>query len=125
MSRPLRLTSIRLAPSPPRTRSSFLNSLLTPFLSPTHPSLPAFLNPAPPPPETLHDILLTTRALVAHLGRFDIFDMDHLGVRLEPRRGGEGDEVEMVLGLRERGRFFLKSGTEVGSGEGEAVSLPW
>ena len=48
--------------------------------------------------------------------------MDHLGVRLEPKRGGDGDEVELVLGLRERGRFFLKSGTEVGGGEGEAVS---
>lgn len=49
--------------------------------------------------------------------------MERLGVRLEPSRGGEGDEVEMVLGLRERGRFYLKSGTEVGGGEGEAVSV--
>lgn len=33
------------------------------------------------------------------------------------------DEVELVLGLKERGRLFLKAGTEVGGGEGGGVSL--
>lgn len=37
-------------------------------------------------------------------------------------RGGDVDEVELVLGLRERGRLFLKAGTEVGGGEGGGVS---
>ena len=123
MSRPLRLTSIRLSPTPSGTRSSFLNSLLNPFLALANPSLPAFLHPAPPPPETLHDILLTTRALVSHLERFQIFDMDRARIRLEPRRGGDGDEVELVLGLRERGKRLFKVGSEVGGGEGSAVSL--
>lgn len=48
--------------------------------------------------------------------------MDRIGVRLEPKRGGDPDEVEMVLGLKERGRLFFKAGTEVGGGEGGGVS---
>jgi len=30
--------------------------------------------------------------------------------------------VDLVLGLREKGRLFLKGGTEIGGGEGGAVS---
>lgn len=55
---------------------------------------------------------------MAHLDRFGIFDMDRAGVRLAPVRGGDEDEVELLLALRERGRLFLKAGTEVGGGEG-------
>lgn len=44
--------------------------------------------------------------------------MDRAGVRLAPVRGGDEDEVELLLALRERGRLFLKAGTEVGGGEG-------
>lgn len=49
--------------------------------------------------------------------------MQRSRVRLEHKRGGDDDEVELVLGLRERGRLFLKAGTEVGGGEGGGVSL--
>jgi len=49
--------------------------------------------------------------------------MQRTGVRLEHTPGGDEDEVELVLGLRERGRMFLKAGTEVGGGEGGGVSL--
>ncbi|WVQ81608.1 hypothetical protein IAT38_003732 [Cryptococcus sp. DSM 104549] len=121
MDRPLRLTSIRLAPPPPTARTAFTSSLLTPFLTPPNPHLPkwlSWLHPAPPPPENLHQILLTTRALVQHVDQFGVYDMDRAGIRLEPRRGGDPDEVEMVLSLREKGRLFLKAGTEVGGGEG-------
>jgi len=48
--------------------------------------------------------------------------MDNSAVRLENKRGGDPDEVELVLALKERGRFFLKAGTEVGGGEGGGVS---
>ncbi|WWD21438.1 hypothetical protein CI109_105923 [Kwoniella shandongensis] len=118
MERPLRLTSIRLAPPPSTTRSSFLSSLLSPFLTPASPHTPSFLHNAPPPPQNLHEILLTTRALVQHLDKFGIYDMDRAGIRMEPKRGGDPDEVEMVLRLKEKGRLFLKAGTEVGGGEG-------
>lgn len=50
--------------------------------------------------------------------------MNRSGVRLEHKRGGDDDEVELVLRLHERGRLFLKAGTEVGGGEGGGVSRP-
>lgn len=62
--------------------------------------------------------------MVGYLDKFGIWDMERSGVRLEHKRGGDDDEVELVLGLRERGRLFMKAGTEVGGGEGGGVSLP-
>ncbi|OCF37405.1 mitochondrial protein [Kwoniella heveanensis BCC8398] len=118
MDRPLRLTSIRLAPTLKTTRPSFLSAALSPFLAPPSTETPSFLNPAPPPPRNLHEILRSTKALVSHLDQFGVYDMERAGIRFEPRRGGDPDEVEMVLALREKGRLFLKAGTEVGGGEG-------
>ncbi len=137
MDHPLHLSSIRI-PNPPRNmRSSFLNSLISPFLSSSPGVLPSFLNPAPTfhatstssfssaieqrPPQTLHEILLTSKTLASHLRSFDIFTPD-IDITLEPARGGALGDVDLVLGLRERGRLFIKGGTEVGGGEGGAVS---
>jgi outer membrane protein insertion porin family len=60
--------------------------------------------------------------MVGYLERFGVWDMNKSGVRLEHKRGGDDDEVELVLRLHERGRLFLKAGTEVGGGEGGGVS---
>ncbi|KAL7425148.1 hypothetical protein Q5752_000836 [Cryptotrichosporon argae] len=117
MSRPLRLTSIRLSPAPPNTRVGFTSSLLTPFLS-ARPRWLAWLHPTPPPPANLHELLRTTKALAAYVDQFGIFDLERSMIRLETVRGGADDEVELVLGLRERGRLFLKAGTEFGGNEG-------
>ena len=121
MNRSLRLTSIRVSPQPRTTRSSFLTSALSPFLGPS-PYLPSWLNPNPHPAHTLEDILMTTRNMVNHLDAFGVFNMARVDVRLEPRRGGDEDEVEMVLGLKEMGRLYLKAGTEIGGNEGGGVS---
>jgi hypothetical protein len=59
---------------------------------------------------------------MAHLDKFGVYDMQRSTVRMQPVRGGDVDEVELVLGLKERGRLFLKAGTEVGGGEGGGVS---
>jgi outer membrane protein insertion porin family len=59
--------------------------------------------------------------LTTHLRRFDIFQ-DQIDVKLEPARGGVIGDVDLVLGIREKGRVFLKAGTEVGGGEGGFVS---
>ncbi|WVO18244.1 hypothetical protein L204_105952 [Cryptococcus depauperatus] len=118
MERPLRLTSIRLAPRPPNSRPSFTSSLLSPFLSTPNPNLPQWFHPAPPPPSNLHQILFTAQCLIRHVDKFGIYDVENTNIRLEPRRGGDPDEIEMVLSLKEQGRLFLKAGTEVGGGEG-------
>ena len=123
LDRPLHLRNIRLSPAPPTTRSSFLSSLLKPFLQPLPNWVPTWLDPSPAgPPKTLQEVLHTTRALMAHLDKFGVYDVQRSGVRLQPVRGGDVDEVELVLALRERGRLFLKAGTEVGGGEGGGVS---
>lgn len=118
----MRLTSIRLSPAPPTTRTRFLDGLLAPFMGDT--GLPDWMHPTPRSPQTLHEILLSTKALVAHIDKVDVFDMERVGIRLEPAPSGEPDEVELVLALRERGRYFLKAGTEMGSNEGGGVSTP-
>jgi outer membrane protein insertion porin family len=65
--------------------------------------------------------LVSTKALAAHLRSFDIFHED-LDVKFQPAEGGAVGDVDLVLGLREKGRLFLKGGTEIGGGEGGAVS---
>ena len=116
----MRLTSIRLAPAPPTTRTSFLNHLLAPFLGNT--GLPHWLHPVPPPAGTLREILLSTKALLAHVDQLGVFDVERTGIRLEPAPSGDPNEVELLLALREKGRLFLKAGTEFGSNEGGGVS---
>lgn len=61
--------------------------------------------------------------LTTHLRRFDIFQ-DQIDVKLEPAKGGVIGDVDLVLGIREKGRVFLKAGTEVGGGEGGFVRCP-
>ncbi|KAG7548988.1 hypothetical protein FFLO_03101 [Filobasidium floriforme] len=126
MDHPLHISSIRI-PNPPRvTRPGFLNSLISPFISKpsTSPLSIPWLNPAttsgaPNPPQTLHEILLTTKAMAAHLRGFDIFH-DDVDVKFQPAEGGAVGDVDLVLGVREKGRLFLKGGTEIGGGEGGA-----
>lgn len=115
MDRPMKLTSIRVSPSPPTTRRDFLSNMLKPFLGATWPS---WLYSTPPAPETLHEVLLSTKYMIQHIDQLGVFDMERARVRLEPAPSGNPDEVEMVLSLRERGRLFLKAGTEFGGNEG-------
>ncbi|BEJ02070.1 hypothetical protein CcaverHIS631_0607520 [Cutaneotrichosporon cavernicola] len=86
---------------------------------------PAQLNPPPRrvnlperEGETLHEVLLSTKYMLAHIDQLGVFDAAHTGVRLEPSPSGNPDEIELVLSLRERGRLFLKAGTEFGGNEG-------
>lgn len=65
---------------------------------------------------------MTTKALIAHIDQYGVFDTARTDVRLESALNGNEDDVELVLGLKERGRVFLKAGTEVGGGEGGGVS---
>lgn len=83
-----------------------------------HRTSPSWLYSTPPPPETLHEVLLSTKYMIQHIDQLGVFDMQRCGVRLEPSPSGNPDEVEMVLSLREKGRLFLKAGTEFGGNEG-------
>lgn len=112
MDKPSRLASVRVEGAA-HTRSSFLGWLIAPHLTKVSGADPA----------TLGNALHATRGIAHTLLATDIF------AAVEPRLEASRDvfakdgDVDLVLKTRERGRFFLKGGTEVGSGEGSAVRL--
>ncbi|KAL1672467.1 surface antigen-domain-containing protein [Schizophyllum commune] len=102
---PLRLSSI-VVEGADHTRDSFLRFLTRPHLAREH--------------ETLEDVLHTGRHLSHLLQKSDVFS--HVEARLEGARdllAGPHD-VDLVLRTKERGRFFLKTATELGNNEGSA-----
>jgi outer membrane protein insertion porin family len=92
------------------TRRSFLASLV-------YPHLPQHTHP------TFESALRATRDIGHYLVQSDIFQAVH--ARLEPsvdataKPGG----VDVIFTTRERPRFFLKTSTEVGNSEGNAVRI--
>ena len=86
------------------TRASFLASIINPQL-------------AKDCPQTLEGVLLTTRDIGHYLREADIFQT--VTARLEPSTR-DGD-VDVVFSTREKGRYYLKTSTEVGNNEGTAV----
>ncbi|KAF9239247.1 surface antigen-domain-containing protein [Melanogaster broomeanus] len=103
---PLRISSVRINGAT-HTSQSFLDWLLRPHLALFSPSS---LSLSPTPQPTLHTVLHTTRAISHTLTSTDLFRS--LTARIE--------RIDLVFNVKERGRFFLKSSTEVGNGEGSA-----
>ncbi|KIJ61488.1 hypothetical protein HYDPIDRAFT_169719 [Hydnomerulius pinastri MD-312] len=106
---PLRIASVRVNGAT-HTSQSFLAWLLHPHLAP--------FTPSPSSPPTLSTVLHTTRAISHTLSATELFRT--LTARIERTDLGKHDEVDVVFDVKERGRFFLKSSTEVGNGEGSA-----
>ncbi|CEQ39372.1 SPOSA6832_00887 [Sporobolomyces salmonicolor] len=123
---PLRLNSIRFLGAK-TTRPSFLSQLVAPYLTPLPP--PSFLSssfPSPPPPsqQTLRTLLKTTRDLTATLEKFDIFRPGSIEaglVQSESVLSGP-DEVDLVFSVKEQPKYFLRTATDVGDGEGSATA---
>jgi outer membrane protein insertion porin family len=88
------------------TRRSFLASLVYPHL---------------PSPSTFESVLHATRDIGHYLVQSDLFHTVH--ARLEPSAepSAKPGDVDVIFTTRERPRFFLKTSTEVGNGEGNAV----
>jgi outer membrane protein insertion porin family len=93
------------------TRSSFLGFLINPHLA------------ANGTPSNLESVLHTTRKIANSLQRTDMFHS--VEAKIERARdvlANEGD-VDIVYKTREKGRFYLNTSTELGNGEGNAVSF--
>ncbi|GAA5854270.1 hypothetical protein JCM5353_000195 [Sporobolomyces roseus] len=122
---PLRLNSIRFLGAT-TIRPSFLSSIVAPYLSPL--PTPSFLSssfPAPPPPsqQTLKSLLRTTRELTEALEKFDIFrpgTIEPTLVQSDSVLSGR-DEVDLVFNVKEQPKYFLRTATDVGDGEGNAT----
>ncbi|KAF8839682.1 hypothetical protein BDN67DRAFT_931766 [Paxillus ammoniavirescens] len=110
---PLRISSVRINGAT-HTSQSFLAWLLRPHLAPFTPSS----SDTPLPQPTLQTVLHTTRAISHTLTSTDLFRT--LTARIERAEDGTNGEVDVLFNVKERGRFFLKSSTEVGNGEGSA-----
>jgi outer membrane protein insertion porin family len=115
LSVPLRIASIRVDGAI-NTRRSFLSSLIKFHIQ--DPSLPTFPHNHP----TLESVLLTTRRISHILQETDIFQSVEAKIEKSSGALAEEGDVDIVFKTREKGRFFLNTSTEVGNGEGNAVS---
>ncbi|GAA5954097.1 hypothetical protein JCM3765_005289 [Sporobolomyces pararoseus] len=122
---PLRLNSIRFLGAS-NTRPAFLSQIVSPYLTPI--PTPSFLSstfPSPPPPssQTLKSLLKTTRELTETLEKFDIFkpgSIEPTLVQCDSVLSGK-DEVDLVFNVKEQSKYFLRTATDVGDGEGNAT----
>lgn len=94
------------------TRRSFLASLVYPHL------------PQPDSLSTFESVLRASRDIGHYLVQTDVFQSVH--ARLEPSAdpAAKPGDVDVIFATRERPRFFLKTSTEVGNSEGNAVRNP-
>ena len=106
-----RITAVRIDGAK-NTRRSFLASLVYPHL------------PRPSPPSSFESVLHATRDIGHYLAQTDIFQAVH--ARLEPSvdPAAKPGDVDVVFTTRERPRLYLKTSTEVGNSEGNAVRTP-
>ncbi|KAJ8086177.1 hypothetical protein PM082_005000 [Marasmius tenuissimus] len=107
MALPLRIADVRVEGAH-TTRRSFLGFLINPLLSTT------------PNSGDLAAILHTTRSIGDVLKRTDVFHA--VEARLERAKDAlsSPEAVDLVFKTREKGRFFLKTSTELGNNEGNA-----
>lgn len=120
----MRILAVRVEGAP-RTRTSFLASIISPLLTTNVPfSSPAHLSSeATPPLQTLESVLHSTRRVSDVLLRSDIFSSVQPTLERSRDPLSQPRDVDLVLRCRERSRFFLKTATEIGNNEGTAVSL--
>lgn len=124
---PLRLNAIRISGAN-STRSSFLASVIAPYLSPLPAASYMSSRPVDTPSQTLGSLLKTTRDVTATLRAFDIFKDIDAGLEASPSVLAEAEDVDIVLRVKEAPKYFLRTATDIGDGEGSAVSIrpqPW
>ncbi|KAI0040202.1 hypothetical protein FA95DRAFT_1566606 [Auriscalpium vulgare] len=110
LQQPARIAAVRVDGAK-HTRRAFLESLINPHLASAS---------AHGPHTTFEGVLRTTRDIGHYLREADVFST--VTARLEPSRepSAKQGDVDVVFTARERGRFYLKTATEVGNSEGNA-----
>ncbi|KAF8582575.1 hypothetical protein K439DRAFT_1635230 [Ramaria rubella] len=119
---PMRIWSVRVEGAP-RTRPSFLASIIQPGLSPETPlsritEVPSLKSV--PPAQTLESALHATRRVSDVLIRSDIFSSVEPTLERSHHPLSQERDVDLVIRCRERSRFYLKTATEIGNNEGTA-----
>ncbi|GAA6043499.1 hypothetical protein JCM8097_002242 [Rhodosporidiobolus ruineniae] len=124
LDQPMRLNAIRILGTK-NTRPSFLSRIFAPYLT----SLPApsflstdFSSAPEPSPHTLRSVLRTSQDVVEQLSKFDIFRTLDASIERPSSVLAHPDEVDLVLRVTEAPRYFLRTATDVGDGEGSATA---
>lgn len=114
MKTPLHIASVRVEGAP-HTRRSFLDWLLKPHLA-------NYATLLQPNTANLESVLQTTRSITHILRETDIFSI--VEPKLEASRDmlSRDDDIDVIIKTKEKGKWFLKTATELGDGEGSAVS---
>ncbi|THH19607.1 hypothetical protein EW146_g1596 [Bondarzewia mesenterica] len=110
---PARVASVRVDGAA-HTRKGFLASLINPHISPSS---------AADQPANLASVLRATRDISHVLQRTDLFQS--IDVKLERSREAlaKENDVDIIFTTREKGRFYMKTSTEVGNNEGSASAI--
>jgi outer membrane protein insertion porin family len=113
---PLRLNAIRFIGAK-HTRASFLSKLSSPYLVPPPDADPTQQSHA------LRHLLAASRSLTGLISQFDLFSEIEAGLERSPSLLSGREDVDLVFRVKEVPRYWLKSGGDIGNGEGSAVSL--
>ncbi|GAA5863064.1 hypothetical protein JCM3774_001409 [Rhodotorula dairenensis] len=125
---PLRLNAIRILGAH-STRPAFLSRIFAPYLTPLPP--PSFLSASfdptsssptsPASQQTLRSLLKATRQLSETLESFDIYRGVEASLERSDSAFAEREDVDIVLRVKEAPKYFLRTATDVGDGEGSAT----
>ncbi|KAG6886266.1 hypothetical protein C0993_006676 [Termitomyces sp. T159_Od127] len=110
LSAPFRISSVRVEGAS-ATRNSFLGSLIRPLLH--SPSDSA---------SNLDSVLHTSRRISHLLQKTDIFHPIEAVIERPRDAPSSTSDVDIVFKVRERGRLFLNTSTELGNNEGNAAA---
>ncbi|KAI6165870.1 surface antigen-domain-containing protein [Pisolithus thermaeus] len=108
---PLRIASVKVHGAT-HTSKAFLDWLIRPRLTSSQSDHATNAHP------TLHSVLQTTRSISHSLSATDLFRT--VSARIERSPEGTPGDVDLNFAVTERGRFFVKTATEIGNCEGSA-----
>ena len=98
------------------TRSGFLARVASRYLSEDAPQ-----DNTTPTTDSLRKVLQKTRGFTDALQKLDIFSEIEAGLENAPGVMNDEQDVDLVVKVRESGKYFLKTASDVGDGEGSAV----
>lgn len=115
LDQPARIGAIRVEGAH-RTRTSFVGSLIKPYLA-------APADGSSSRPTTLADVLSTTQDVRSLLLDTNIFTSVKPTLERSWSPLAERDDIDIVFRCTERGKYVIRTATDVGNQEGSAVRM--
>ncbi|KAG8896504.1 hypothetical protein FRB99_008858 [Tulasnella sp. 403] len=115
LNQPARIASVRIEGAH-HTRTSFLGSLIRPHFT----TLSDGISAKPAPVTSLGDALQTTRHIHSLLQDTQIFKSVETTLDRSWSPFAEPNDLDVVFRCKERGKYFLRTATDIGNQEGSA-----